>query len=354
MAGSRARAYVFTHNNYTEEHEDCWEHLAEVDSVQYVAYGREVGESGTPHLQGMIYLKNAKTLTALKALLTSVALPNVHFEKQGGTFRQAFEYCTKDGDYVEHGVRPKQGRRTDLEDALDAAREHKSLKTALEDGSVRSFQALHGYTKLELLYRPEPPKWRKMRCMWLWGATGTGKTVGANELLTRTGGGEPFRPVTLGERIWMGYSGQATMIVDDVAEVKKEFLDAFNQVLGGGRCNIRISGGVAPCRITEVIITSHAAPQELFATGSCHERWDEASRRLNRGVFEVTSLLGSIEAEPEPHAELTAAGEALSAHFNQDALPAPLPSLSAHPAMGGSYPSHPFPAEADEAGAEDA
>lgn len=94
---ARARGYCFTLNNYSEAEETAikdWKY-------QYLIFGHEKGESGTPHLQGYVYFESAKTLSALKKLQ-----PRAHWAKAYGTPEQASVYCEKDGDFFEDGTRP--------------------------------------------------------------------------------------------------------------------------------------------------------------------------------------------------------------------------------------------------------
>lgn len=96
--GSYGKRWVFTLNNYTQEEED---HLVNLDneSFSYLVFGRERGESGTPHLQGFIVFNTRKRITQLKQLLGD----RYHFESARGTSKQAADYCKKDGDFVERG-----------------------------------------------------------------------------------------------------------------------------------------------------------------------------------------------------------------------------------------------------------
>ena len=90
----RCRNYCFTHNNYKDtEIEDNVE-------CQYIIYGKEVGASGTPHLQGLIRFKNDKSLKQVIGLL-----PGSHVEP-AKALHAAIEYCKKDGDYTERGTPP--------------------------------------------------------------------------------------------------------------------------------------------------------------------------------------------------------------------------------------------------------
>lgn len=56
---------------------------------------KEVGESGTPHLQCYFQFKNQTRFSTLKR-----AVPGGHWEKAKGTMQQNFAYCSKDGDYT--------------------------------------------------------------------------------------------------------------------------------------------------------------------------------------------------------------------------------------------------------------
>lgn len=118
MARRTAR-WCFTLNNYTNDEYDHCIQVIQRD-CKYGVVGREVAESGTPHLQGFILLRSNQRLSWLRNHFGN----RYHFEPTRGTNEQARDYCKKEGDFVEHGeFGGNAGRRTDLDDLLQWMRE---------------------------------------------------------------------------------------------------------------------------------------------------------------------------------------------------------------------------------------
>jgi len=106
--------WCFTWNNYTDESINVINAFFSAKCT-YGIFGKEVGETGTPHLQGFFVLRRASRFTGIAR-----HLPGVHLEKTRATTQEALDYCKKDGDYVEYGHPPvNQGQRSDLQAALD-------------------------------------------------------------------------------------------------------------------------------------------------------------------------------------------------------------------------------------------
>lgn len=84
-ARGKARNYCFTLNNYTPEEVKT---LCEGD-YKYV-FQEETGESGTPHLQGILMFKNAVSFKSIKKLI-----PRGHIEKCKNK-NASIRYCSKE------------------------------------------------------------------------------------------------------------------------------------------------------------------------------------------------------------------------------------------------------------------
>lgn len=80
--------WCFTFNNYSTEQMEQMEQILKHECKWYV-FQEEIGESGTPHLQGTIYLKNKQRRKAL-----SCWNPKVHWEPTKSV-QASLVYCTK-------------------------------------------------------------------------------------------------------------------------------------------------------------------------------------------------------------------------------------------------------------------
>ena len=116
----RALRWVFTLNNPTEEEilhlEGVSPSETNTDScIRTLFYGREVGESGTPHLQGFVIFKSRQRFSQVKRLLGDRLCLFV----MRGTIQQNIEYCSKDGDVTRYGDDPatitEERARTDIQ-----------------------------------------------------------------------------------------------------------------------------------------------------------------------------------------------------------------------------------------------
>lgn len=92
----RSRKWCITFNNYTPDDYEKLCHYVTVllPNAKYVI-AKEVGEKGTPHLQGFFETKNAVRWTTLNKMF-----PNCWFKPSLGNIDQNRDYCGKQGDFI--------------------------------------------------------------------------------------------------------------------------------------------------------------------------------------------------------------------------------------------------------------
>lgn len=107
---SQTKRWCFTLNNYTDDDVNLLRALGGGPQIDYLVFGREVGASGTPHLQGFVVYKHSIRRSVCVHRLGD----RVHVEVALGTNVQASQYCKKDGNFEEFGAfRNEAGKRTD-------------------------------------------------------------------------------------------------------------------------------------------------------------------------------------------------------------------------------------------------
>lgn len=133
----RTRSWIFVINNYTMDDVACIMSACQDEfgpKGVFMVYGFEVGELGTPHIQGYVYFKDAKTRKAVSALI-----PRAHLECAQGTPEDNIRYIVgpyndpktgkKKGvndDVVVYGKKPHQGRASfgKVEEAMQDPKNH--------------------------------------------------------------------------------------------------------------------------------------------------------------------------------------------------------------------------------------
>lgn len=257
-----SRKWIFTLNNYTEN--ECTT-LEELD-VQRIVVGKEVGENGTPHLQGFIVFKSNYRLSSLKKLL-----PRAHWTVPVGTPDACWNYCCKEHVWLRKDNRVGQGARTDW--ALAKAQAEEGAWDDIDASVLIRFGS--GLLRVrELSLRSRQPNWRNVRVYLFWGDTGTGKTRCAVE--------DGAFIVNHGSTGWTfnGYDGEDAICLDEFYGDMP--LRQLLRICDGYRYNGQLrGGGVVPALWTKVYITSNANPREWYPNVK-HNWWAPFERRVTR------------------------------------------------------------------------
>ena len=102
-----AKAWCFTLNNYTEnEYGALVQLFSSVADKYFFIVGKEVGASGTPHLQGYIEKKTGRFRPLPMFEVKRNNTQCMHFEKAKGNRAQNYKYCSKEGTFETNIPKP--------------------------------------------------------------------------------------------------------------------------------------------------------------------------------------------------------------------------------------------------------
>lgn len=149
----RSRAYCFTLNNYTDDTLYGLTALYYDSDCSYLILGFEIGDSGTPHIQGYVYFKTQIPFSTIKKII-----PHCHIEKAKGKPAEGIQYCMKDGEFWEFGTIPIQGKRTDLTILVERAKSGWSDLELCEANKNQYLYHYRGLTHVRKLYEQERTK----------------------------------------------------------------------------------------------------------------------------------------------------------------------------------------------------
>jgi Putative viral replication protein len=143
---SAAKNWCFTLNNYQGSDIERIDSLVgSNERIKYVIYGKEVGESGTPHLQGFVSFVSKVRLNQVKTFIGS----NPHVEVCRNV-SASVQYCKKEGDYAEFGeMSGGSGTRNDLDEFKSAV---KAGMLSLKDIREAHSEVYAKYTRFCLEY----------------------------------------------------------------------------------------------------------------------------------------------------------------------------------------------------------
>ena len=158
---SKFRCWHFTVNNYIED--DIAKLRSLAPSTTYLVFGKETGESGTPHLQGFVVFSSPRRATALHKLLPS----HGHWTTMRSSEFASSKYCRKDGDFEEYGKRPtetraRQGKRSDLYEFRDAVEAGERCLKKLRYDFPRVAAKYPSYMSQVLLDQVPPPEFKEI------------------------------------------------------------------------------------------------------------------------------------------------------------------------------------------------
>lgn len=246
---------MFTINNYTE---DDVKKIAAWD-VDLCGYGKEVGESKTPHLQGFVVSRIRRNLASMKSVLH----PTAHWTQMRGTIEQNIEYCKKDGEYTQFGELPqKVSKKRPLEEVVDTMKTATSFHQVVVAHPVEAIKHYGNMAKVFNHLKRPSYDYVKPSIQVLHGETGTGKTRMAFEA-AKTLGLEVFKKDASMEKWWDGYCSEDYIILDDFRGSSMP-LSQLLVLLDGYGSYQQIKGAYVWVKPRYWCITSNKHPSEWY------------------------------------------------------------------------------------------
>lgn len=256
MEKIRARNFCFTLNNFTKEQYDAvcaWD-------CKYIVVGKEVGESGTPHLQGFVCFVNARSFASVKKLCTSA-----HWEVSKGTPEQASTYCKKDdksffekGDLPLSAAQKGDAEKNRWKEALKCVQEGRvdDVPADILCVHLRSIQYAAAQIALSKRKVETLSEWQHE---WRYGKTECGKSE--NPRLEHPGA-YIKDPQT---EWWDGYKDEDVVIIDDFDKYNIKHSGNLKRWLDKYPFQAQVKNAYMMIRPKKIIVTSNYHPSEIWS-----------------------------------------------------------------------------------------
>lgn len=294
---NRIRSYVFTLNNYTDD--EC----ARIQSgdYTYIVFGKEIGESGTPHLQGFVHFENAKTMSAIHKISgwkrtalkeAESPLSAIDYCKKG---TQSHEEWSKDNiKGVTYGIGAdiwergefRQGRRTELSAVYDQIKAGASVDEVAWNNPDVYERAHKSMERLEDIRLRQNRRDFMTEGIWIFGGTGCGKSRYAYTTQPKAYN----YPYDGGW--WDAYKNQETVIIDEFRG-QILFSDMLRMVNINPNFNVRRRNREPmPFMSKLVIVTCSMEPKYVFKNLHKDDKMEQLYRRFKiykmvEGVMEL-------------------------------------------------------------------
>lgn len=246
-------------------------------AVKWAVYQVEVcPTTGNKHWQVAVGLHQPSLMSTVKAILINGQ--SAHCEIAHDV-PASIRYCQKEetryrGPWI-IGDLPAQGKRTDIQEAMEAAKAGMPELELMENFPMvmaRYGAMINRYRALTCPKRTEPPQ-----VLIYWGAAGTGKSRRAHT-------DYPDAYVKLDGRWWDGYDNQESVIIDDFYGNQSPSLsyDAYLKLTDRYSYMAEVKGGsVRLDKVRTIVFTSNLDPENWFRGSTGYDR-SAFFRRVSR------------------------------------------------------------------------
>jgi len=271
-SNTRSRTYFFTINNVNEETELAFS----TQECVYQIYQIEEGESGTIHLQGVVYYANARAFNSIKK-----EYPSAHIEVCKD-IHKSIQYCSKEDTRIrgpyEYGTRPEQGKRGDLT----------RIKNQIMTGELTVYdirqanpEIYHQYGRtleaIETDFMNSRLRTEMTIGVWIWGKTGVGKSEMAADIAKDYS--SIYYHQVKDKGWWCSYKQQECVVINDFRGAI-EYDDLLN-LTDWTPYHVSRRGKEPVSFISKIIIiTSSLSPEEVYWRRMASDSIEQIQRRF--------------------------------------------------------------------------
>jgi len=280
-----SRTWEIVINNYTDKDIE-WLNELECNKI---LVAKEIGEQGTPHLQGRITFKRNYRLTQLKKLHAGA-----HWEVTMAS--SDWNYCKKvDSEIIINKDLREPGSRTDLVEHKDNIMAGQNVSEIVLNQPMLYHQYGRTFEKIEDLRLATEFRTKMTLCDWVYGGTGSGKSHYAFK---------DFHPSTHyvwtnDKGWWNKYRGQKIVIINDFrGEIP---YNTLLQLIDKWPMDVPRRGrDPIPFVSEKIIITSSLHPKDIYKNREVEDELAQLLRRITLIKMDKSSSdqpFGSVPAE---------------------------------------------------------
>jgi len=253
-----ARHWIFTWNNYPPNHKELLDKLL----PSYYVYGYEnAPTTGTPHLQGYMYLGAKKRWAYLKK-----RLPNIWLKMMHTTPEAASAYCKKDGNFVEVGDLPAPPHEKGNQAQKDYWGNLRQLAIDRRLKDVEGIGLIHADKLAKWADTYHPIKVSRLPFdaplgLWLYGPPRIGKSTRIDLYMEEHGYRLYRKPI---DKWWTNYQYEDYVVIDEWSPYHREFTSLLKTWVNHIVQRVEVKGGTMEIRPKFFIVTSNYSIEECF------------------------------------------------------------------------------------------
>lgn len=270
-----SKNWVVTINNYTDDDVACFKRDSSL--FVYWAYAFEIGESGTPHIQGFICMCRRVGLRVVKKMF-----PRGHIERMNGNINQNEKYCSKQGELVSFGEAPlncgdkEKKRWVEIKDAMKRG----ALEELPEDVFVRYYKTAKLIAKD---YMRKPVMLDDVCGTWIYGEPGSGKSYAVVSQ-------HPERYIKPINKWWDGYQSEEVVHLDELEPTHSSWIASYLKKWADRYpFDAEIKGGAMQIRPRRIIVTSNYKIDDMgfdgITTVAIKRRFIEIKKEIDQNII---------------------------------------------------------------------